>query len=813
MPLTLFMLLLQVAQAMPARHVAGVVVDPQGLPVAGVVVTLTCDDAEQRETSGADGAFAFSVGTIASSCTITAARAGFATRSQSIDTASADRLVLRLAVQTFEDTVRVDAPAAPIGSIVLDGGDVLEISTSLNDVIRYAALASGHVARDTVVYLDGLPAMALPPAEMVGQLRVNTSPFSAEYGDGDVTRIELIPRGVGRRLRITPGGSFLGFGDNDGLRPELRTTASSGNVSFAGPVPRTPMTFSGDVRLSRSARQVPLLAVLPETALAAGIASPGTDAATSNDIRTTSLSTTYAPSRGARLYAGYTGTATQGDNVGVGGLVLPSAGLQSGSAAHTVHVSVTTQGRRWLSESGFVGRAGESSTLANSDTPGVLVQGAFVAGGAPMRAQNTRRLNYTARQVVRSASPRAWSAGVIVSGSSESHRDTPNAFGSIAFDTLTAFDAAVDGAATGVRTITGGTGAYNYDGLTVSPFVQTTVAHSARLQVDAGVRGDYQRGVGATLSPRLSMATSAGGFRIEAGAGTFTTFVPDGAFVAAAANDGRRLQPLLAADAPLTGSSTGWLAGTPIVTTLSPSLSAARQLMTRAAIERRVGAFTPSLEYAWIREIDRAGSDRQSSDGTWIDVIDSNRRASRQRTTARLRYGWRRNSLTASYEWLRARDNGDGVFSYPQRSGDLTDEWAPAAGLAPQAVVVTAALALPWRIDGFLTGTWQSATPYNVTAGRDLDGNGLFTERGGLPRNSGRAPAQEVLALHASRRVMLTAVPWFSGRLHADVGVHVDNLLDRRNSTSLGSVVGSQTFGQPLSAMPGRSIRFTMTIG
>jgi hypothetical protein len=42
--------------------------------------------------------------------------------------------------------------------------------------------------------------------------------------------------------------------------------------------------------------------------------------------------------------------------------------------------------------------------------------------------------------------------------------------------------------------------------------------------------------------------------------------------------------------------------------------------------------------------------------------------------------------------------------------------------------------------------------------------------------------------------------------------VQVDNILDRKNYISVGSIAGSSTFGIPLAAYPGRSVRLFLNV-
>jgi hypothetical protein len=109
-----------------------------------------------------------------------------------------------------------------------------------------------------------------------------------------------------------------------------------------------------------------------------------------------------------------------------------------------------------------------------------------------------------------------------------------------------------------------------------------------------------------------------------------------------------------------------------------------------------------------------------------------------------------------------------------------------------------------------LTDSWHGSAPYNITEAADPEGDGLFNDRGGRPRNSGNGPAFNSLSAYTSRRF---AVPEkFAHAIHGmTVGLRCDNLLGNRNYLSVGSVAGSPAFGQPMVAAMGRSVRLWFT--
>ena len=813
-----FLILLASAVASTV-DVSGRVVDPQTLPVRGAQVELRCDAEVTRTSTNDAGRFVFHDISSQTTCVLAVTREGFAPITQRIKPETTDPIVLRLRLAGVKEVVSVVAAARPeirepIGSASIEGELLSQLFGRTEDMIRYAGLLGGSGMTGTSVYVDGLPVTVMPSPELVGRITVNAEPLSAEYGDGDVTQIQIVTRPAARRLRISPGGSFLGFGGGDGLREGLRSESSSGSLAVSGGVPQLPITIAGNLQTSQYERGVAVQAVVSNDASRAlGMAMPSNDATSNGSTRSGSISGFYSPAPSMRAHVAYAASRSRSANVGVGGLVLPEAGLATTASTNAIHVSVGVIRGALSFESGFVARDSSSLMTANSVARGLSVAGSFVAGGASVATQHSDRLAWTAKQIVRSSSSHPWAAGMEVSGTSQSYLQVPNAQGVVEFESQESFEQALAGHPTATFHVARGNGSIDYDGVTVAPFVQKTLIRSAHVQVDGGVRADYQSRIGMNLSPRLWAATEWHGLNVQGGGGLFTRYVPSNVFVNAIANDGQHLRQYLGVGTSLSNVDANLASRDIVTTTLAPDLHAARQTMERLSVSRRTGHFTPSLEYTLTRDVHRLGSDRLETADGWLDVVESNRSATRHRIKASLQYLHRSQSVTAHYEWLRAYDNGDGPFSYPERQGQFASEWARSAGLAPHSVTLASTLSLPHRVIAAVTDTWQSSAPYDITAGVDTDRNGIFNERNGRPRNSGDSPSQHVLSIHASRRFEFPYVRgWFGSRFRMNLGVHLDNLTGARNYTSIGSVVGSDTFGKPLGAMPGRSARFSLSI-
>jgi hypothetical protein len=194
--------------------------------------------------------------------------------------------------------------------------------------------------------------------------------------------------------------------------------------------------------------------------------------------------------------------------------------------------------------------------------------------------------------------------------------------------------------------------------------------------------------------------------------------------------------------------------------------------------------------------------------------VESTRSLRKHQLHFRAQYRFAGQSLTAQYEWIRAFDDTDGPFSFPAVTGDLRDEWARSSGVSPHNFTIAGNFQLPGGIFINVIGSWRSSAPYNITTGLDAEHNGLYNDRGGLARNSGTGPPYRNTSLYGFRRFRLPGLARESRHpLYANLGFQGENLLGNRNYVALDSVKTSPLFGQPLSALSGRTLRLTFNLG
>jgi hypothetical protein len=798
-----------------AEGLKGTISDPDGLVVPGAVVVLRCGGHNKFVESDSRGQFEFFAKPAGGACEISVTHPGFSRSRESVDR-HAGSLTIRLSVAPLSQAVSVASEPDPLlrpafSSISLSGDELRTISNNTRDMIRYAKQLAGVTTGPDVVIVDGLPSSTLPPAEMIARITINGEPFSAEFSDGDLTHIDIITRNSDRRFRYGFGGLSLGVGSHNTLDPNLRSDSRSGNGYVSGPVPHLPLTFSLHGTFASNLNQQPIEASFPDTpAFAADRKLKGI--ADSNLTWSGSIDLDYSHAETFRAHFAYFETRTNASNAGAGGLTLPEAGLSSSMTSREVRATLFESAGLFTYEGGLAVRQTNSDARANSDDLGVTVLGDFVSGGAPIASNEVLRTAWTWKNVFRSAlAASPWSAGVSISGSEDLNQEVPNSAGAVQFANLQAYTDALAGQGTGTLFIMRGNGTARYANKVVAPFVQKQLLHSARFVVTAGLRGDYQSKYGILVSPRLSAATQWCGFVFRTGGGLFVRNIPNDVLMKVTESDGSHLRQFMINDVSLAGAgdvASQITGGQSIRLQLASNLTRPRDFMVKSSLERPMGHFTPGIEYTWTSDLHLLGSRRLSDGSGWLDLLEANRSSERRRLHTRISYKWGRQMVMAHYERIRSYDDTSGPFSFPAQQDNLRAEWARSAGISPHNVSLAANFNVPTGIFLSLTESWRSSAPYNLTTSLDPVNNGLNTDRGGRPRNSGDGPSFNSVNLYGHKRIPMPIFLFGSKkRVHVDLGVQVENILNNKNYLSFGSIIGSPTLGQPLAGSAGRTAR------
>jgi TonB-dependent receptor-like protein len=193
----------------------------------------------------------------------------------------------------------------------------------------------------------------------------------------------------------------------------------------------------------------------------------------------------------------------------------------------------------------------------------------------------------------------------------------------------------------------------------------------------------------------------------------------------------------------------------------------------------------------------------------------------------------RRLFLSANYMYGRSTDDTDSPFGLPADNYNLAAERGPALGFARHRFMSLANLPLTSRIRLGTSLRVQSGMPYNITTGRDDNGDTVSNDRpAGVTRNTGVGTTQVDLGLRLSWSLAFGgAAPPAAGpqvrlvrgdsadplgsmggmeggskRYGIELYAQAYNALNHFNALNFSGVVGSPFFGQATSAAAPRRV-------
>jgi len=198
----------------------------------------------------------------------------------------------------------------------------------------------------------------------------------------------------------------------------------------------------------------------------------------------------------------------------------------------------------------------------------------------------------------------------------------------------------------------------------------------------------------------------------------------------------------------------------------------------------------PDPAYGVVRDVESNGS--QQTDSLQVTVRG---KASR----------WFNGQM--QYTLSRTYNDTGGIGSFPANDYDLSGEWARADFDRRHRFNLIGRTGLK-VIDLGVALSMNTGGPYNETLGFDPYGNGRGRARlPGVPRNSLETAGFASLDLRGSREIKLGGGK--DGR-SLSLGFDAFNVLNHVNYASYVGTVGSELFGQPVSARAARQLQFSM---
>ena len=544
------------------------------------------------------------------------------------------------------------------------------------------------------------------------------------------------------------------------------------------------------------------------------------------------------------------------ENLGVGGYDLFSRAHTADATNTIIRLSENGPiGRRMFAESRLQLRFTDSGSTSSLEAPTLRVNDAFTGGGAQLRGGQRGFTFELASDLDYVHGAHSWRTGALVEGGSFRSDDITNYLGTYTFASLADYEAGRP------STWSRRTGDPNlsYSTLQAAVYVQDDWRIARSLLLTGGVRYGAQSHVGDywNLSPRATFAWSPmrnGNLTIRGSYGYFYDWIAGDLYKQTLLFDGVRQREINIVDPayPVPGE----VGVTPPTNRYlwSDDLALPTAHRANAGVERVVsknGRVNATYAIGWGRDLLR-GRNRNApvggvrpNPGLANDVELAADASSRSQSVSLMysyvRMDWKRTFFNVNYTWSRNRTDTTGAFAIPANGDNLDTEWGPGPGDIPHRAGGSFSMQPIRNMTLGLNVRALSGMPYNLTTGRDDNGDGLFTDRpAGVLRNSARGamqidlggrlsyawgfgkPRQKGGAGGTAVKISLGGggdlAPGFGGgaedkRYRLEVYISGQNLLNRVNYTAYSFVLTSPFYGAPIAAAQPRKLKVGMRFG
>jgi hypothetical protein len=750
------------------------------------------------------------------------------------------------------------APDANHDSSVMTASDLKALPIFDND---YATAMSAFLDQSvsdtggTGLMVDGVEAnRATVSASAIKEIRINQDPYSAQYYWPGRGQMEIITKSTADHYH----GQFNFLYRNSALnaqnalapeKPFEQRQNYEGHVT--GPIPHLPKTsFLGSFnRVLYDQDSVISASIEPTTdnpsgAYYANVYTPARDTEFSARIA-------HQYREGVSGYVQYSYQDSTAQNQGVGGQSLAAAGYnnQYREDDFVAHLDQAISAVM-LNQVSIVGERDANRNSNVAEAPQISVSGDFLSGSAQADSLGTE---YNARFY----DMLTWTRGrnIIKLGAGTPHidrrayDDNTNSLGSYTFgptlaaDGVTVLQTALENYAANLPSeFTENTGQVHfvYHQQEMGAFIQDQFKVNDRFQITPGLRYDWQNFLATRrlgFSPRVSFAwllSEQSKTVVRGGGGIYYDRFGSGPLLDLARyGDAARRALVLSLD-PATLPATGCVpitncltlaAQPPSLAQLEPNAKIPYQIQYGLSIERQLGekatgvvsvysargidafrsvdinAPTPESGYTVRPNPDYGRIRQMQPEGFWQgDGMDVSYRGRLDKYFT----GFGR------YTWSHYDANTGGIGWFPQNQYDPNDEWSRTSWDRRNRLGMYA-MFNPESVLNLSAGIFaNSGTPWTVTTGTDLYGDGLFNTRpDGVARNTETTPSYVDLDLRWGHDFAITPnKDEEAPRVGFSAGAF--NLLNHPNPTGIDTVETSSEFGEVTSVAPPRRIQLGM---
>jgi hypothetical protein len=772
--------------AQAPANLRGVVTDPSGASVPGATITLTGPNSFVR-VAQTDSSGTYTLpGLPPGSYTVRVGASGFAlfektgldlaaTRATTLDV----KLTLATEKQevTVADTQHVELdPSKNAGALVLSGQDLDMLSDDpddlQNDLLALAGPSAGPNGGQ--IFVDGFSNGQLPPKDSIREIRVNSNPFSAEFDKIGFGRIEILTKPGTDKLR----GTLFFQGDTSALdtrnpfsnvKPSFLSKQFQGNLSGA-------LSKKASFFFDANYRGQDEQALVRATILDAG----GNPIPFISNVPTPASRTSLSPrvdyqlTPSITLQGRYTYTGVHQADSGVGQFNLASQGIDNRPTNQSAQLTETwVINSRAINETRFQVNHYYQTELASgqhatcngpiSSVPTINVAGAFT-GNAPSfsfdcTTQDSYELqNYTS--LTRGA--HFIKAGIRIRNVIESERSNNNFNGTFNFPSIAAYQ----NKQANQYIVTTGNPLIETSVADIGPFLQDDWRIKPSVTLSLGLRYENQNRIhdSGNLAPRIGIAWGIGGGQgrlrqpklvIRSGFGMFYDRFGINQVLTADRFNGLTEQRYVIQSPSFFLNNIpalSQLVGSQPATTyrIDPGMVAPRVIQSSIGADRQLPKnITLSVNYNFTRGIHQLSTVNINAPlpGTYVfgvpgsgvyplgnaspvDQFESNGIYKQNQLITNVNARVNANfTMFGFYAYGHASSNTDGVGTFPASTYDRAAESGRAGFDIRHRFLIGGNIAGPFKIRLAPMILYNSAAPFNISAGQDLNGDGQLTDR------------------------------------------------------------------------------------